>query len=63
MPQRLCRILYGGILSMPYMALQADVRQPDRQWLHFDDHRVTPVKLHEVLGRVKEVYILVYQLK
>jgi ubiquitin C-terminal hydrolase len=44
------------------VALQADVKQQDGRWVHFDDDKVTPVQLCEVLGRQKDVYLLFYQL-
>lgn len=41
----------------------ADVKQPDGEWLRFDDDYVTHVNLPQVLSRDTETYVLFYEMK
>ena len=45
------------------VTLQADVKQQDGRWLHFDEEKCARVQLCEVLGRRKDAYLLFYQLR
>ena len=41
----------------------ADVKQPDGEWLRFDDDYVSHVNLPAVLSRDTETYLLFYEMK
>ena len=41
----------------------ADVKQPDGEWLRFDDDFVSHVNVPQVLSRDCEMYLLFYEMK
>lgn len=41
----------------------ADVRQPDGEWLRFDDDFVSIISVNQVLQRDTEMYLLFYEMK